>query len=83
MASMESMVGLIYETVADPALWSEVVRAICAEVGATAAWMFQLGPQGRPPSFLVVNGIASSVVSAYGPHFQRIDPLVREWQRRQ
>lgn len=39
---MEGTVGLIYETVADPALWGDVTRAIGAEVGATAAWMFQV-----------------------------------------
>ncbi len=77
---MESTVGLIYETVADPALWGEVTRTIGAEVGATASWMFQPGPHG--PVFFAVDGVAPFLVGAYGAHYQRVDPLVREWQRR-
>ena len=80
-ALMESTVGLIYETVADPALWGKVMRAVGFKVGTTAARIFQLGTHGRS-AFLAVDDIAPSLVSAYGAHFQRIDPLAREWQRR-
>lgn len=80
MATFESTVGLIYETVADPTLWAEVTRTIGAEVGATAAWMFQPGQAG--PTFFVLDGLSDAVIGAYAAHYHRADPLVRAWQRR-
>jgi hypothetical protein len=35
----EQAIDLIYETVADSTLWSEVARVIGNEVGATASWL--------------------------------------------
>lgn len=77
---MTDAVGLIYETVAEPAAWDEVVRVMAAGVEASAAWMFE--PGGTEPAFLVLNGLGRSFPDAYAAHYHRVDPLRREGLRR-
>ncbi len=77
---MADVVGLIYETVAEPAAWDEVVRVMGAEVGASASWLFDPGDEG--PAFLALNGIGRSVLDAYASHYHRIDVLRHEGIRR-
>ncbi len=78
---MERTVGLIYETIADPQAWREVVNGISAQVGASAAWMFQPGPAG--PTYFALSGISDSVVRAYMAYYHNVDVLVREGFRRE
>jgi hypothetical protein len=77
---VERLIDLIYETVADPSLWPEVTRVLAREVGATAAWMGQLGR--IEPVFFARDGLSADTVDEYIQHFADIDLLVREWRRR-
>ncbi|MDQ2803309.1 MAG: helix-turn-helix transcriptional regulator [Pseudomonadota bacterium] len=78
---MQRTIGLIYETVADPMVWREVVRDISRQVGAPAAWMFQ--PERAGPTYLALDDIAETVVQAYTDYYHTVDVLVHEGARRE
>lgn len=77
---MERLIDLIYETIADPTLWPEVTSVLAREVGATAAWMGQLGR--IEPVFFARDNLPEETIDEYVRHFAGVDLLVREWRRR-
>lgn len=83
---MADAVGLIYETVAEPAAWDEAVRAVSAEVGGTASWLYRPGIAGpgalSGPSFVTLNGLSRAVVDGYLSYYHSVDVLSSEGIRR-
>jgi hypothetical protein len=73
---LERLIDLIYETVTVPSLWPEVTRVLAREVGATAAWMGQLGR--IEPVFFARDGLTEETIDEYVKHFAGVDLLVRE-----
>jgi hypothetical protein len=79
--AVERTIGLIYETIANPLAWREVIHDIGNQLGASAAWMFQPGPAG--PTYFALKGISDSVIRSYIEYYHTVDILVTEGARRE
>jgi len=77
---MDDLIDLIYETVADPSVWSEVACRMSRQVSAQAFWMFHMDAGG--PNFLALQGLSPTLLEAYGAHFHSRDILMEEELRR-
>jgi DNA-binding CsgD family transcriptional regulator len=75
------MIGLIYETVVDPALWSAVITRLSVEIDAPSVWMFRVGSNG--PNFLTLQGLSKKMMEDYEAYFHSIDVLLEAKMRRQ
>jgi DNA-binding CsgD family transcriptional regulator len=78
--SMTDLIDLIYETVAEPALWSAVVDRMSREIRAQSFWMFHMDEAG--PDFLAVQGLSTGLLDPYQAHFHSHDILMAEELRR-
>jgi DNA-binding CsgD family transcriptional regulator len=77
---MDDLVDLIYETVTDPTIWSEVARRMGEQIGAQSFWMFDMDEGG--PDFLALQGLSPALLDAYAAHFHSRDILMAEELRR-
>jgi DNA-binding CsgD family transcriptional regulator len=77
---MDDLIDLIYETVADPTVWSQVASRMSQQIGAQAFWMFYMDARG--PDFLALQGLSPTLLEAYGAHFHSRDILMEEELRR-
>jgi DNA-binding CsgD family transcriptional regulator/PAS domain-containing protein len=77
---MDDLIDLIYETVADPTIWSAVARRMSEQLDAQSFWMFYMHPTG--PDFLALQGLSPSLLQAYEAHFHSRDILMEEELRR-
>jgi DNA-binding CsgD family transcriptional regulator len=68
---MDDLVGLIYETVAQPDLWSEVTARLKAAFAAQALWMFY--PTLTGADFVVLDGISMSLRTDYATYYHKVD----------
>jgi hypothetical protein len=79
-ADLNDLIGLIYETVADAAVWREVACCMSAELEAQSFWMFRMERTG--PNFLALEGLSKSLIDAYESYFHHFDILMAEELRR-
>src|ERR1700744_2998306 len=77
---MDDLVGLIYETIADPANWAEVTRRIAKEVSAESYWMFRI--DSGAIDFYSAQNISKSLLDVYSAEFHNRDVLMQEEVRR-
>jgi PAS domain-containing protein len=77
---MDDLIDLIYETVADPTVWSDVARRMSEHISAQSFWMFYMDASG--PDFLALQGLSPTLLEAYGAHFHSRDILMEEELRR-
>lgn len=77
---MEGPVGLIYETVAEPEAWDEVVRGLASSFGASAGCVVERDGRGPRLSFPV--NMDPEGCMAYAAHFHRLDDVTNEALRR-
>jgi PAS domain-containing protein len=77
---MDDLIDLIYETIADPAVWNTVARRMSGQLGAQSFWMFYMDAAG--PDFLALCGLSPTLLEAYEAHFHSRDILMEEELRR-
>jgi DNA-binding CsgD family transcriptional regulator len=77
---MDDLIDLIYETIADPAVWNTVARRMSGQLGAQSFWMFYMDAAG--PDFLALRGLSTTLLEAYEAHFHSRDILMEEELRR-
>ncbi len=78
---MTDAVGLIYETVAEPLAWNEVIPLMAREIDASASWLFK--PGATELDEIPPYGIGRDVRDAYARRFIGVDLLrhqgIRRW----
>ena len=80
-AAVTDAVGLIYETVAEPLAWNEVIPLMAREIRASASWLFK--PGAAELEVIPPHGIGRDVRDAYGQRYMGLDLLrnagIRRW----
>ena len=72
---MDDLVGLIYETVAEPGRWAEVAGRLKDVFAAQALWMFRPAPAGA--DFIVLDGIPMQLCTDYAAYYHKVDPTLQ------
>jgi DNA-binding CsgD family transcriptional regulator len=68
---MDDLIGLVYETVAQPESWVEVVRRLKVEFDAQGAWMFENTAAG--PAFIALDDVPPRLFADYVAYYHTVD----------